>query len=83
MNEKKEVGDAFEVIVGNIGSVYWGESLREALATYWEYVSLSMDDYGRAGGEDVTMFRYSVGYQTSIEHEYVGERTREELGEEA
>jgi len=45
----------YEVIVGNIGTVYSGPSKAEADTHYTEYVSQSETNYGRAGGEDVTM----------------------------
>jgi hypothetical protein len=45
----------FEVIVGNIGSVYSGPSLVEAHRIFDEYVSQSRSGYGRAGGETVTL----------------------------
>ena len=47
----------FEVIVGNVGSVYRGTDGAEARKTYDEYVAWSQTDRGRAGGEDVTLFR--------------------------
>lgn len=45
----------FEVIVGNIGTVYSGEDKIEALARFNEYVNQSKWNEGRAGGEDVTL----------------------------
>lgn len=57
----------YEVIVGNIGTVYMGPSQVTAHITFDEYVGMSISGYGRAAGEDVTiMFR--------------GEPTREHLG---
>jgi hypothetical protein len=48
----------YEVIVGNIGTVYSGPRLREALEAYAEYARQSRDLKGcRAYGEDVTMFK--------------------------
>lgn len=47
----------FEVVVGNIGSVYHGDLLREALLTFKVYKDQSKEGYGRAGGEQVTLFR--------------------------
>jgi hypothetical protein len=47
----------FEVVVGNIGTTYAGNLLREALATFKEYKSQSEQNYGRAGNEAVTLFK--------------------------
>jgi hypothetical protein len=46
----------YEVVVGNIGTVYSGNSLREASQCYSEYVKQSKMSSGHASGEDVTMF---------------------------
>ena len=43
----------FEVIVGNIGTVYSGTSLKQALVDFSEYKTQSKNEYGRAAGEDV------------------------------
>ena len=48
---------AYELIVGNIGSVYVGRSKREAMKHFAEYVSQSKSGHGRAGGEDVTLLQ--------------------------
>jgi len=45
----------YEVIVGNIGTVYSGNNLREGRVTFAEYLSQSESGRGRAGGEDVTL----------------------------
>ena len=46
----------YEVIVGNIGSVYQGRSRTTALATYESYVEISKEHVGaRCYGEDVTL----------------------------
>ena len=42
-----------EVIVGNIGTVYSGNSLFEAMRAYKHYRELSEFGTGRAGGESV------------------------------
>jgi hypothetical protein len=47
----------FEVVVGNIGTVYDGPLWKEALQAYSEYRWQSVANYGRAGGEPVTLFR--------------------------
>jgi hypothetical protein len=46
----------YEVVVGNIGTVYSGNSLREASRCFSEYVKQSKSPFGRASSEDVTMF---------------------------
>jgi hypothetical protein len=43
----------YEVIVGNIGTVYDGSNKKEAVRTYNIYVRQSKANYGRASGEDV------------------------------
>jgi hypothetical protein len=45
----------FEVIVGNIGTVYSGGSRSEAMKKWTTYQLQSKAGYGRAGGEDVTL----------------------------
>ncbi len=45
-----------EIVVGNIGTVYSGDSWSEAKETYWNYVEQSKAKRGRAAGEDVTWF---------------------------
>jgi hypothetical protein len=52
----------YQVYVGNIGMVYDGESHDEANQIFDEYVNQSKNDYGRASGEDVSMFE---------EHEFI------------
>jgi hypothetical protein len=49
--------DKYEVIVGNIGSVYSGNNLKEALQTYRTYREQSESGLGRAGGESVTLMQ--------------------------
>lgn len=46
----------FQVVVGNLGTVYDGNDEKEACDTYDDYVSQSKNNYGRAGNEDVTLF---------------------------
>jgi hypothetical protein len=46
----------YEVIVGNVGSVYDGTSKREAHKVYQEYIEISRSGRGRAGGEEVSLF---------------------------
>lgn len=45
----------YEVIVGNIGTVYSGGSKPVASKTFKEYVKQSLSRTGRAGGEAVTL----------------------------
>ena len=46
----------YEVIVGNVRSVYQGMSRVKALATYESYVTISQEhDMARCYGEDVTL----------------------------
>lgn len=45
----------YEVIVGNVGTVYNGGSKAEATKKFKSYVAVSMENRGRAGGENVTM----------------------------
>lgn len=47
----------FEVIVGNIGSVYGGNNYMQAMAKFSMYVKQSKDGYGRGGNEPVTLMR--------------------------
>jgi hypothetical protein len=47
----------WEVIVGNIGTVYSGGSALEAKRKFTTYVKQSKSGVGRAGGEDVTLMR--------------------------
>jgi hypothetical protein len=57
----------YEVVVGNVGNVYKGYDRDEALAAYDEYVDHSLNGYGRAAGETVTLFKDS-----EIEKEHEG-----------
>lgn len=45
----------FEVVIGNIGTVYSGTDRGEAEETFRSYVKDSKAGYGRAAGEDVTL----------------------------
>ena len=46
----------YEVIVGNLGSVYHGKSRVKALATYESYAEISKEHVGaRCYGEEVTL----------------------------
>jgi hypothetical protein len=58
----------YEVIVGNIGSVYQGRSRTTALKTYRSYVRSSRELAGsRCYGEDVTLL-----VDGEIEQEHTG-----------
>ena len=45
------------VLVGNVGQTHVGKNLAEAKREFNMWVETSMDGAGRAGGEDVTLFR--------------------------
>ncbi len=63
----------YEVIVGNVGSVYHGRSRVKALATYVAYVTISKDQSGaRCYGEDVTLL-----VDGEIDREHTGHLSRE------
>ena len=47
----------YEVLVGNIGTVYSGENAAQAEADYLSYRTDSRRRYGRAAGEPVTLFK--------------------------
>jgi len=52
----------YEVVVGNVGTVYRGRSIKKALKVFAQYVDVAKlgapDGHtGRASGEDVTLFR--------------------------
>ena len=45
----------YEVVVGNLGTVYAGPSQHFAMTAYRHYVGESMAHYGRAADEPVTL----------------------------
>ena len=58
----------YEVIVGNVGSVYHGKSRITAIASYESYVEISKEHVGaRCYGEDVTFLAHD-----EIERENTG-----------
>jgi hypothetical protein len=57
----------WELVVGNIGSVYQGSNGFEANSRYQTYVGQSKAGYGRAAGESVTLFR-----NRDLWKEYIG-----------
>jgi len=56
----------YQVVVGNVGTVYDGTRKKEALALYKSNVSLSIHGYGRHKGESVTLL---VDGEIEKEHE--------------
>jgi len=54
---KSNARSHYEVVVGNIGTVYSGASLAAAKKDYKTYVAQSVDGRGRAAGESVTLFK--------------------------
>lgn len=46
----------YEVVVGNVGTVYAGDDAAAAQAAFDEYLNQSIHGHGRAQGEPVTMF---------------------------
>lgn len=63
----------YEVIVGNIGSVYHGKSRANALAIYQSYVESSKEQSGaRCYGEDVALL-----VDGEIQQEHTGHLRRE------
>ncbi|MCA3186958.1 MAG: hypothetical protein INH13_25735 [Cupriavidus sp.] len=61
------MGDDYQVIVGNIGTVYNGGNGFEARKAFNQYISASKSPHGRASGEDVTLFKNG-----EIEKEFFG-----------
>lgn len=58
----------YEVVVGNVGSVYCGHFKREAVSVFLYYVNASKKHFGsRSYGESVVLFTDS-----EIEREHVG-----------
>lgn len=46
----------YSVLVGNVGEVYSGESLREARLIFATYLDHSRSNRGRCAGESVSLF---------------------------
>jgi len=57
----------YEVVVGNVGSVYSGQDMASGLRKFSDYVNASKAEVGRAGGESVTLL-----CDGEIIKEYVG-----------
>jgi hypothetical protein len=47
----------FEVLVGNIGTIYSGNNYMTACCKFQAYVTLSRTNSGRAAGESVTILQ--------------------------
>jgi hypothetical protein len=60
----------YEVIVGNIGTVYSGDNLEHATAIFDSYVAQSRSTFGRAAGESVTLLQDDdIIREYEVEHE--------------
>lgn len=57
----------FQVIVGNIGTVYTGNSYTQAMAKFTAYVKQSISGTGRASGESVIVL-----HNGEPQHEHLG-----------
>lgn len=57
MKSTKKPPSHYEVLVGNIGTVYSGPLFKQALKDYGEYKRQSIDNYGRAAGEPVILLQ--------------------------
>ena len=67
----------YQVVVGNIGTVYDGPLLKEAMENYRHYREQSESLGGRAGGEDVTLFE-----DGDIKWEFTGQNTLDDAAAE-
>ena len=47
----------WQVVVGNIGTVYTGNNRKEAVADFVAYAALSRRGIGRAGNESVALLK--------------------------
>ncbi len=73
----------FELIVGNIGSVYCGSSEKEAKEKFNTYKNHSINNYGRAVGENVTLMEektYQGGFE--IVEEFIGSIEQSEINKD-
>ncbi len=61
----------YEVFVGNVGRVYFGDSRDRAVRTYEQYVNYSQRGIGSAAGEDVTMIT-----EGELSREHIGSNSR-------
>ncbi len=53
----------YEVVVGNVGTIYCGSDKQEAEQRFDTYMHLSMSGYGRVANEPVTMLADGEIYQ--------------------
>lgn len=58
ISHSPKTDNVFEVIVGNIGTVYDGNNYMQAQGKYSHYVRQSKGGWGRAAGESVTLFHH-------------------------
>ena len=72
-NPARKAAHDYEVVVGNIGTVYSGRNGFEANKTFGAYVSQSKSNYGRASGESVVLFKDG---EITREHEGTVENPR-------
>lgn len=57
MAERTKVKHRWQVVVGNVGTVYDGDHRPTAMSTYIAYRSASLTGKGRAAHEPVTLMR--------------------------
>lgn len=66
--------DKYQVIVGNIGTVYSGNDDVEACKIFGEYVEQSESGIGRAGNESVTLMdNDEIALEHDTERDYYDE----------
>lgn len=58
----------YQVVVGNIGTVYQGDSIFLAMVDYSHYLRQSVDNVGRGGNEEVIR-AFNPG-KKGVEHGY-------------
>ena len=69
----------YEVIVGNVGTVYEGDSRYEANKAFNNYRESSRTTKGRAAGESVTMFLDGEPEREHQGYQYIFENSQEKL----
>ncbi len=52
------MNETYEVVAGNVGTVYRGNNYKEADAAFAQYSGLSKSGRGRCGGEVITLFEH-------------------------
>jgi hypothetical protein len=70
----------YQVIVGNIGTVYNGTNLATAKKVYREYWNQSDAQYGRASNEDVTLMRNGEPIRTHYGNKPQGDSMATRIG---